>query len=42
VDVLHGDSTKARAVLGWAPKTSLAGLVEAMVEADLRRVRAGG
>jgi GDPmannose 4,6-dehydratase len=40
VDVLHGDSTKARAVLGWAPKTSLAGLVEAMVEADLRRVRA--
>jgi GDPmannose 4,6-dehydratase len=39
VDVLHGDSSKARRVLGWQPTISLQQLVEMMVEADLRRVR---
>jgi len=39
VDVLHGDSSKARTVLGWQQKTSLQQLVELMVEADLRRLR---
>jgi GDPmannose 4,6-dehydratase len=41
VDVLVGDATNARKKLGWSPKTTLAELVEMMVEADLRRVRAG-
>ena len=38
VDVLTGDATKARNVLGWAPKISLEELVEMMVVADLRRI----
>jgi len=37
VDVLCGDATKARTVLGWAPTISFADLVTEMVEADLRR-----
>jgi GDPmannose 4,6-dehydratase len=37
VDLLIGDAGKARKVLGWEPRVSLAGLVELMVEADLRR-----
>lgn len=36
VDVLLGDATKARRVLGWEPKVSFRGLVEMMVDADLR------
>ena len=35
VDVLLGDSTKARRVLGWKPKVSFKELVRLMVEADL-------
>ncbi len=35
VDLLIGDATKARTVLGWEPTTSLEGLVEMMVESDL-------
>jgi GDPmannose 4,6-dehydratase len=35
VDLLVGDSTKARATLGWKPKITFAELVEMMVEADL-------
>jgi GDPmannose 4,6-dehydratase len=35
VDVLLGDSTKARRVLGWKPKISFKELVRLMVEADL-------
>ena len=35
VDVLLGDSTKARAVLGWKPKVTFKELVRLMVEADL-------
>ncbi len=36
VDLLIGDSTKARTVLGWEPKMSFEGLVQLMVDEDLR------
>jgi len=39
VDVLLGNPAKARAELGWEPKTSLAQLIAMMVEADLARLR---
>jgi GDPmannose 4,6-dehydratase len=39
VDVLLGNPAKARAVLGWRPRTALRDLIEMMVEADLRRLR---
>ena len=39
VDVLFGDSSKAREKLGWYPRMSFTQLVEMMVEADLARVR---
>lgn len=39
VDVLQGDATKARAVLGWQPKVTFRELVEMMVEADLELAR---
>jgi GDPmannose 4,6-dehydratase len=35
VDLLVGDSAKARAVLGWAPKVDFPSLVTMMVESDL-------
>ncbi|MEJ5254699.1 MAG: GDP-mannose 4,6-dehydratase [Acidimicrobiales bacterium] len=35
VDLLVGDASKARAVLGWKPKTSFEELVRMMVDADL-------
>jgi len=35
VDVLLGDSTKARKILGWKPKVSFDKLVDMMVAADL-------
>ena len=35
VDILIGDSSKARKVLGWKPKTSFAQLVKEMVAGDL-------
>jgi GDPmannose 4,6-dehydratase len=41
VDVLLGNSSKARKSLGWSPKTTLAELVRMMAEADLRRAKAG-
>ncbi|HET7577139.1 MAG TPA: GDP-mannose 4,6-dehydratase [Sphingomicrobium sp.] len=41
VDLLIGDPSKAKAKLGWEPKTSLEDLCRIMVEADLRRNRAG-
>jgi GDPmannose 4,6-dehydratase len=37
VDTLIGDPAKAKADLGWAPKTSVEDLCRAMVEADLAR-----
>ena len=36
VDLLVGDSTKARRVLGWAPRYSFSEMVREMVESDLR------
>lgn len=39
VDVLVGDATKAREVLGWRQEVSFGRLVEMMVEADLDLVR---
>jgi GDPmannose 4,6-dehydratase len=41
VDLLIGDPAKAKAELGWEPHTSLEELCRMMVEADLRRNRAG-
>ncbi|HBX55219.1 GDP-mannose 4,6-dehydratase [Pseudomonas sp. UBA2684] len=38
VEVLLGNPGKAERVLGWAPKTSLASLIQMMVDADLKRV----
>ncbi len=38
VDILLGNPAKARAKLGWAPRTDLKSLISMMVEADLRRV----
>ena len=35
VDVLYGDSTKAREKLGWSPKTSFQNLVDKMVKHDI-------
>ena len=39
VDLLLGDSTKARKVLGWAPTVGFRQLVEMMVEADWKLAR---
>ncbi len=37
VDLLQGDASKAKRVLGWAPRVDFAALVALMVEADCRR-----
>jgi GDPmannose 4,6-dehydratase len=39
VDMLIGDASKARAKLGWKPKTSFAQLVKDMVAGDLAIAR---
>ena len=39
VERLVGDASKARRVLGWAPRVSFRQLVEMMVRADLERLR---
>jgi len=41
VDLLIGDATKARDVLGWKPQVSFPELVAMMVEADLEATRQG-
>lgn len=41
VDLLIGNPAKAKAKLGWEPKTTLEQLCQMMVEADLRRNAAG-
>jgi len=41
VDLLLGDSTKARTVLGWKPRVGFTELVEMMVDADLATVQSG-
>jgi len=38
VDLLQGDASKARRVLGWKPSVTFKELVRIMVEADLREV----
>ena len=38
VDLLLGSPAKAKAKLGWAPKTTLSELIAMMVDADVRRV----
>ena len=40
VEVLLGDASKARDVLGWQPSVTLEEMVGEMVEADLARHRA--
>jgi GDPmannose 4,6-dehydratase len=37
VDMLQGDASKARRMLGWQPRTSFRQLVELMVDADMGR-----
>ncbi len=39
VDILQGDASKARKVLGWRPKVGFKELVSMMVEADLELAR---
>ena len=39
VDLLLGDASKARAILGWEPKTSFDELVREMVEGDMELAR---
>jgi len=36
VEILLGDASKAKAALGWSPRTSFSGLVDLMVDADMR------
>jgi GDPmannose 4,6-dehydratase len=38
VDMLVADSTRVRQKLGWAPKVDFSGLVEMMVDADLKHL----
>jgi GDPmannose 4,6-dehydratase len=40
VDLLIGDYSKAKKVLGWAPTMSFKKLIQTMVDADLRRLEA--
>jgi len=42
VDVLIGDYSKAKRVLGWTPRTCFQDLVRIMVEADVARVKRRG
>ena len=39
VDILVGDASKARKVLGWTPKRTFAQLVEEMVASDLAEAK---
>jgi len=39
VDFLIGDSTKARKILGWKPRTTFKDLVKIMVEADIELLK---
>src|SRR5262249_27040490 len=39
VDLLVGDASKARRVLGWQPQVSFPELVEMMVDADVERLQ---
>jgi GDPmannose 4,6-dehydratase len=39
VDLLVGDPSRAKRVLGWEPRTTFEQLVSIMVEADLEEAR---
>jgi len=41
VDLLQGDATKAKTLLGWEPKTSFGELVDLMVDADSALIASG-
>lgn len=41
VDLLIGDSKKAKEILGWEPKTTLESLCQMMVDTDFKRVEKG-
>jgi GDPmannose 4,6-dehydratase len=41
VNLLIGNPAKAKAKLGWTPKTTLEALCQMMVEADIRRNERG-
>jgi GDPmannose 4,6-dehydratase len=41
VDAVLGSAARAKAKLGWSPKTSLEQLVAMMVDADLQRIESG-
>ena len=38
VDLLIGDASKAKRVLGWEPRVSFERLIEMMVDADVKRL----
>ncbi|KAJ1617456.1 hypothetical protein T492DRAFT_893676, partial [Pavlovales sp. CCMP2436] len=42
VELLIGDPRKAKAKLGWSPKTSFKALVKEMVECDVNAYALGG
>jgi GDPmannose 4,6-dehydratase len=42
VDLLIGDASKARSILGWEPKTTFRSLVQEMVNEDLRQIAGRG
>ncbi len=42
VDVLIGDSSKARTQLGWEPKTTLREMIRLMVSSDLKKIKKRG
>jgi len=42
VDLLKGDASKAKEVLGWEPQIKFTNLVKLMVDADLKLVEQGG
>jgi GDPmannose 4,6-dehydratase len=42
VEALVGDASKARAALGWTPRTSFEEMIALMVDADLERLRQSG
>ena len=39
VDILMGDASKAKKILGWTPKTKFLELVKMMTEADLKKAK---
>ena len=41
VDILQGDASKAKRILGWEPKTRFKELIEEMVDSDLREAQNG-